>query len=157
VVLEEGAGLLVLGDVRVDQEDAALLGAGVALGDIGVAGAQRLHLGAGELDAGLQGVLDVVVEARAPALGDALAAVVALGSHGTVLWSKGRNQSRREWRIASCEWLSTIRHRPFGIRPNLPTRRPSPAAGPPAPAPRRPSAWSPRIRGPAAAGPLASR
>src|SRR5262245_57953346 len=114
VVLEEGACLLVLRDVRVDEEDAAVLGAGVAFGDVGLARAQRLHVGAGELDAGLPGVLDTVLEARPSVLHHRLAAVVVLGRHGP------RSL----------------------VRP--PTRRPSPATGQCARAPRpRPSCWPP--------------
>ena len=81
VVLEEGAGGVVLGDVGVDQEDAAPLGRGIALGDVGLAGAQRFDLGAGQLDAGLPGVLDGVLVARLAVLGDALVAVVLAGGH----------------------------------------------------------------------------
>ena len=90
VVLEEGAGCLVLGDVGVDQEDAAVLGGGIALGDVGLAGAQRFHLGAGQGDAGLPGVLDAILEARLAVLGNALAAVVLAGRHGPRLAGKGR-------------------------------------------------------------------
>ena len=72
IVLEERGGLTVLGDVRVDQEDAAVLDRGIALRDIGLARAQRLDLGTGELEAGLEDVANGKLVACAPVLGDGL-------------------------------------------------------------------------------------
>ena len=66
------AGLDIFGDVGVDQIELAALARGIGVGDIGLARAQRLHLGAGQRDAGLKLLLDVVVEARLPVLGDEL-------------------------------------------------------------------------------------
>ena len=50
----ETAGLGVFGDIGVDEEELAILGVGIGLSDRGLAGAQRLHLGARQHDAGLQ-------------------------------------------------------------------------------------------------------
>ena len=52
-MLEEAADRGQLGDVGVDQPQPALFGRGVDLGDGRLAGAQRLDLGAGQHDAGL--------------------------------------------------------------------------------------------------------
>src|SRR5262249_14943386 len=71
----------VFGNIGVDQEDAAVLGGGIALGDVGLASAQGLHLRAGELDPGLIGVLDAILKPGLAVLGNALAAVVLVGGH----------------------------------------------------------------------------
>src|SRR6185503_13137032 len=105
-----------------DQEDAALLGTGVALGDVGLADTQRLHLRAGELDAGLVGVADGVLVACLAVLGDALAAVVLLGRHrGPV--RPVRRATRRPW-PGSRGRLASWPHRPCAWSP----RRVAPAA-----------------------------
>src|SRR6185295_2587377 len=51
----------------------------VAFGDVGLTTAQRFHLGAGELDAGLVGIAEMVLAPRLAVFGDALAAVVLVG------------------------------------------------------------------------------
>src|SRR3546814_2599027 len=63
LVVEPRRGL-VLRNVRVDQRQGTLILAGIGFVDRGPALAQRLHLGAGQHHAGLQGVLDHVVESR---------------------------------------------------------------------------------------------
>src|SRR3954463_8038733 len=49
-----------LGDVGVDQEDLVSLHLGIALGDRALAEAQRLHLGAGQRDAGLEDLVEKI-------------------------------------------------------------------------------------------------
>ncbi len=77
------AGLHIFGDVGVDQVKLAAFARRVGVGDIGLARAQRLHLGAGQRDARLELLLDVVVEARLPVLGDELAALALRRHHVT--------------------------------------------------------------------------
>src|ERR1700728_541110 len=57
-------GLQVCRVVGVDQPELAAAGVGVGLRDRRLALAQRLHLGAGQRDAGLHGLVDEVIEAR---------------------------------------------------------------------------------------------
>ena len=59
-------------DVGVDQHDLAPLHRRIALGDIGAADTQRLDLGAGEHQPGLDVVFQEIVEPRPPVLGDRL-------------------------------------------------------------------------------------
>ena len=68
------------GDVGVDQPHLLVLHLGIAFRDRALAEAQGLHLGAGQRDPGLEFVLDDIVEARAPVLGDDLLLVEFLGA-----------------------------------------------------------------------------
>src|SRR5687768_14790123 len=61
-----------LGNVGVDQPYLPVLHLGIAFGDRSLAEAKRLHLGAGEGDAGLVDVLDGIIVARPAILGDHL-------------------------------------------------------------------------------------
>ena len=70
----EAAGLQVFGDVGIDQPDLAAARVGIGLGDRRLAGAQRLDLAAGQRDAGLELLADLVVEARLAVLRDDLEA-----------------------------------------------------------------------------------
>src|SRR4051812_28151899 len=72
--------LVVLRDVRVVQPHLAVADAGVGVDERGPPGAQRLDLGAGQDQAGLEQVLEVVVVPGLLVLRDQLAA--ALLSHG---------------------------------------------------------------------------
>src|SRR5262245_15417379 len=66
-----GPGSLgVLRDVDVVQPHLTVLDSGIPVNERGPPLAQRLDLGTGEHEARLEGVLDVVVVARAPVLGD---------------------------------------------------------------------------------------
>src|SRR5581483_5663540 len=85
--------LRVLRDMGVDQINLAAFIRGVGLGDVGLAGPQRLHLRAGELNARLELFLDVVVEARLPVLGDELAAL-ALRRHDLLPLGSRRERAR---------------------------------------------------------------
>ena len=74
------AALRIFGDMSVDQvERATALVRRIGIGDVGPPRAQRLHLGAGQHEAGLERVLDRVVEAGFAVFGDELAALALLG------------------------------------------------------------------------------
>ena len=66
----EAVGLQVFGDVGVEEEHLLARRAGIGLADGRLALAQRLHLRAGERDAGLVGLDDLVVEPRLAVVGD---------------------------------------------------------------------------------------
>src|SRR5438477_9492204 len=85
----------ILRDVRVDEVKLACVLVRISLGDAGLPLAQHLHLGALQDDPRLQRVLDQVIVARSPILGD-----MAVG---------GAHQLRRPaLRIARCtfSWVS---------------------------------------------------
>src|SRR5215831_12803165 len=75
-----GASALgILGNMSVDQIELAASFIGrISICDVGFAGAQRFHLGAGEHQASLELALDRVVEAGLAVLGDELAALALL-------------------------------------------------------------------------------
>jgi hypothetical protein len=60
----------VRGDVYIIQPQVAVAEASITLGDVGVAGADRLDLGAQQGDAGVKLLEDVVLEAGTPVGGD---------------------------------------------------------------------------------------
>ena len=67
----EAIALAVFRNIGVVEDHLAVaVGGGVALGDIGLAGAQGFDLGAGQGDARLESLADLVVETRAPIVGD---------------------------------------------------------------------------------------
>ena len=68
----EAAGLQVFGDVGVDEPHLAFARIGIGFADGRLALAQRLHLGAGQRDAGLERLADLIVEARLAVVGDDL-------------------------------------------------------------------------------------
>ena len=74
----------ILFDMRIDQVELAAFVRGIGLGDVGLAGAQGLHLRPRENDAGLDRVLDLVVVAGPSILGDELPAL-ALRRHDKTL------------------------------------------------------------------------
>src|SRR5690606_9432255 len=78
-IMVEAVAMAELGDVGVDQPHLFVVDLGIALRDRSLAEAQRLHLGPGERDTRLVAVLDDVIEARAPILGDGLLLVEGLG------------------------------------------------------------------------------
>jgi len=59
------------------EPDLTIADVSVPVREVGPAGTQRLHLGTGEHEAGLEGVLYVVIMARAPVLRDGLAPLFA--------------------------------------------------------------------------------
>src|SRR5690606_30062223 len=71
-------------DVGVEQVEFATHLAGIALAKAGAALAQRLDLAALQDDAGLEGLVDEIVEARAPVLGDRATARLAGAGHATL-------------------------------------------------------------------------
>ena len=78
---------LVVGrDVAVDQPKLTVFDGGVTFGDVGLAGAQRLDLGAHEPNAAFQIVLDGIVEPCPPVLGDHLVVFIVrfLGHRGEI-------------------------------------------------------------------------
>src|SRR3546814_20840913 len=79
-LMVEAVAVTEFGYVGVDQPDFLLLHLGIAFGDRAFAEAERLHLGAGERDAGFIFVLDGIIVARAPVLGDDLLLVETLGA-----------------------------------------------------------------------------
>ena len=90
----EAVAVAVFGDVAVDQPDLLALDRRIAFGDRALAVAKRLHLGPGERDPGLEPVLDEIVEARAPVLGDDLLLVERLaGAAWTRADYRGSNQA----------------------------------------------------------------
>src|SRR6266478_7886019 len=81
----EAAALQVFRNVGVDEPDLAATRIGVGFGDGRLACAQRFHLGAGKGDAGLEGLADLVIEARLPILGDDTHLAVRFRSHPRLL------------------------------------------------------------------------
>src|SRR5215470_17720255 len=78
----EAAGLQIFRHVGVDQPDLAAARVGVGHGDRRLARAQRLHLAAGQRNAGLEHLADMIVEARLAIIGDHLQGALAfLASH----------------------------------------------------------------------------
>src|SRR5262249_53193250 len=75
--------LCVFADMGVDQIELASLIGGIGFGNVGLASAERLHLRAKQHDAGFELLLDVVVEARLPILGNELAALALRRHHVT--------------------------------------------------------------------------
>src|SRR5262245_57047856 len=92
----EAASLQVFRDIGVDEPDLAAARISVGCRDRRLAAAQRLHLCAGEREAGLERLADLIVEARLAIVGDhtnlavrfrghpaSLAAARKTGRHGT--------------------------------------------------------------------------
>ena len=77
----EAVGLQIFGNVGVDQPDLAVLGIRVGLRDRGLAVANRLDLGAGQRNAGLNRVLDRIVESGLSVFGDNLDRALVLIGH----------------------------------------------------------------------------
>ncbi|MPL60701.1 hypothetical protein SDC9_06262 [bioreactor metagenome] len=90
LLMAEDARLLVGGDVAVDQPQLTPLDRGIAFGDVRLAGAQRLHLGAGQHDAGLERVLDGIMVTGLPVLGDQLGIGVGFLRHDRTEIGEGR-------------------------------------------------------------------
>src|SRR5262249_46835184 len=89
------ARAFVRADVAADEERLAAAHAHVRVGEIRLALANRLHLGAQQLDAGLDGLFDVVFEARG-AIGDGRRvslAVLRLRAFGRLLFAATRPRS----------------------------------------------------------------
>src|SRR5204863_3544998 len=80
----EAAGLQIFGNVGVDEPKVPAARVGVGLADRGLAGAQRLHLAAGERDASLEHFADLVVEARLAVVGDDAQLAVGFRRHGSI-------------------------------------------------------------------------
>ena len=68
------SGLHVFRDVGIDQPDLAVAGIGIGFRNRCLTGAQRLHLAAGERNAGLESLSDLVIESRLAIVRDNLAA-----------------------------------------------------------------------------------
>ena len=68
----EAAGLQIFRNVGVDEPDLAVAGVRIGFGDRSLALAQRLHLGAGQREARLEALEELVVVPRAAVLGDRL-------------------------------------------------------------------------------------
>src|SRR5262249_37452095 len=66
----EAATLQIFRDVGIDQPDLPAARIGIGFGDRRLAATQRFHLRAGERDAGLEGLADLVIEACFTILGD---------------------------------------------------------------------------------------
>src|SRR5690348_12499639 len=77
-LMVQSVAVAIFGNVAVDQPHLLALDLGIALGDRSLALAKRFDLGAGELDARLEPLLDEVVEASAPVFGDDLLLVERL-------------------------------------------------------------------------------
>src|SRR3546814_16120123 len=103
-LMVEAVAVTEFGYVGVDQPDFLLLHLGIAFGDRAFAEAERLHLGAGERDAGFIFVLDGIIVARAPVLGDDLPLVETLGAR------TGPSDRSEERRVGN-DGVSTCRSR----------------------------------------------
>ena len=77
----EAARLQIFRNVGIDQPDLAAARVGIGFCDRRLAGAQRFHLAAGEHDAGLECLADLVVEARLAVVGDHLEAALGFCGH----------------------------------------------------------------------------
>src|ERR1700710_61123 len=88
----EAVGLQVFRNVGVDQPYLAALGIRVGFRDRGLAVADRLDLGAGQRDAGLDRVLDRIIEACFSIFSDDLDGAFILVGHVTP--SSGDRESR---------------------------------------------------------------
>src|SRR6266446_3301938 len=78
----EAAALQVFGDIGIDEPDLPAAGVGIGFRDRRPAKAQRLHLGAGERDARLEGLADLVVETRLAVVGDDAKLAFGFCGHG---------------------------------------------------------------------------
>src|SRR6266516_4668276 len=85
----EAAALQIFRNIGVDPPDLAAARIRIRFGNGRLAAAQRLHLGAGERDAGLERLADLVVEARLAIVGDDANLAVRLGGHSRVLQAPG--------------------------------------------------------------------
>ena len=74
----EAVAVAIFGYVAVDQPDLFAIDGRIALRDRAFAAAQGFHLGSGQLDTRLEPLLDEIVEARPPVLGDGLLLVERL-------------------------------------------------------------------------------
>src|SRR5262249_41533483 len=81
----EAAALQVFRDIGVDQPDLAAARIGVGFRDRRLAPAQRLNLRAGEREAGLEGLPDLVVEPRLAIVGDHTNLAVRFRGHCALL------------------------------------------------------------------------
>src|SRR5262249_24919338 len=77
----EAAALQIFRDVGIDQPDLPAARVGIGFGDRRLAAAQRFHFRAGERDAGLEGLANLVIEARFAVLGDDSNLAVRLRDH----------------------------------------------------------------------------
>src|SRR3546814_8738237 len=102
--------------VGVDQPDFLLLHLGIAFGDRAFAEAERLHLGAGERDAGFIFVLDGIIVARAPVLGDDLLLVETLGA-------RTGHSDRSEEHTSELQSLMRISYAVFCLKKNTNNRK----------------------------------
>src|SRR5947199_5916553 len=86
----EAVALQIFGDVGVDQPEFAVLGIGIGLRDRALAAADRFDLGAGQGKAGLDRVLDRIVEASLAVLCDALDRAFVLLGHFQLFFRRSR-------------------------------------------------------------------
>src|ERR1044072_1079079 len=92
----EAPGLQIFHDVRVDQPDLAAARIGIGLRDRRLADAQRFHLAAGQRDAGLELLADLVIETALAVLGDDLVMRFCLGRYSvTNVLNRTRRTSSR--------------------------------------------------------------
>src|SRR6266478_1186674 len=81
----EAAALQVFRDIGVDQPDLAATRIGIGFRDGRLAAAQRFNLRAGEREPGLEGLADLVVEARLAIVGDHTNLAVRFRRHPCLL------------------------------------------------------------------------
>src|SRR5271169_1499515 len=77
----EAIGLQIFGNIGIDQPDLAVAGVGIRFCDCRLALAQRFDLGAGQRDAGLEGLIDKIIEACFAIVGDNAELSFILGRH----------------------------------------------------------------------------
>src|SRR5512139_1998509 len=112
----EPVAVAIFGNMAVDEPDLLPFDQRIAFRDRPFARSKRLHFGAFKLDAGLEALLDEILEARTPVLGDDLGLVEFLN-----WWSLG------QWALRSIPHEQA--HRP----PLLSTRRTAPSLASAAP------------------------
>src|SRR5262245_13250789 len=89
----EGAALQVFRDIGVDEPDLAAARIGIGFCDGRLAAAQRFNLRAGEREPGLEGLADLVVEARLAIVGDQTNFAVRFRGHPASLGSCAENRT----------------------------------------------------------------
>ncbi len=101
-LMVEPVGLQILRQMRVDQPEFAALDGGVALGDVRLAAAQRLDLGAGQHDAGFQRLKDFVVEPGLAVFGGGRPGRRAMARFGRIALCPGRRCLARAAALRFC-------------------------------------------------------
>jgi len=103
---------LVLADVDLDQPGLTVLDPNVALAEVGETGAERLDLGAGQLDAGLEELQEVVLMAGLAVAGEDRIFPVEGWGTWLRLYADASTGSRSKWGPRGMHGAAGSRHRP---------------------------------------------